>query len=123
MFISLITGSCNSLGKISEYWRTIFDLQVANLDVGVLYLMGMVSIGVYGIMIGGWASNNKFALIGAIRASSQMISYELAMGLSLLAIIMMNSSLDLKVIAESQSGWYGMKWNIFFQPLAFIIFL
>ena len=51
-----------------------------------------------------------------------MISYELAMGLSLLAIIMMNSSLDLKVIAESQSGWYGMKWNIFFQPLAFIIF-
>ena len=122
MFISLITGAVIPLGKSLNIGGESFDLQVANLDVGVLYLMGMVSIGVYGIMIGGWASNNKFALIGAIRASSQMISYELAMGLSLLAIIMMNSSLDLKVIAESQSGWYGMKWNIFFQPLAFIIF-
>ena len=122
MFISLITGAVIPWGKSLNIGGESFDLQVANLDVGVLYLMGMVSIGVYGIMIGGWASNNKFALIGAIRASSQMISYELAMGLSLLAIIMMNSSLDLKVIAESQSGWYGMKWNIFFQPLAFIIF-
>lgn len=122
MFISLITGAVIPWGKSLNIGGQSFDLQVANLDVGVLYLMGMVSIGVYGIMIGGWASNNKFALIGAIRASSQMISYELAMGLSLLAIIMMNSSLDLKVIAESQSGWYGMKWNILFQPLAFIIF-
>ncbi|MBV2223286.1 NADH-quinone oxidoreductase subunit NuoH [Cloacibacterium sp. Arc13] len=122
MFISLITGAVIPWGKSLNIGGQSFDLQVANLDVGVLYLMGMVSIGVYGIMIGGWASNNKYSLIGAIRASSQMISYELAMGLSLLAIIMMNSSLDLKVIAESQSGWYGMKWNIFFQPLAFIIF-
>ncbi|MGB4447258.1 MAG: NADH-quinone oxidoreductase subunit NuoH [Cloacibacterium sp.] len=122
MFISLITGAVIPWGKSLNIGGESFDLQVANLDVGVLYLMGMVSIGVYGIMIGGWASNNKYSLIGAIRASSQMISYELAMGLSLLAIIMMNSSLDLKVIAESQSGWYGMKWNIFFQPLAFIIF-
>lgn len=122
MFISLITGAVIPWGKSLNIGGQSFDLQVANLDVGVLYLMGMVSIGVYGIMIGGWASNNKYSLIGAIRASSQMISYELAMGLSLLAVIMMNSSLDLKVIAESQSGWYGMKWNIFFQPLAFIIF-
>ena len=122
MFISLITGAVIPWGKSLNIGGQSFDLQVANLDVGVLYLMGMVSIGVYGIMIGGWASNNKYSLIGAIRASSQMISYELAMGLSLFAIIMMNSSLDLKVIAESQSGWYGMKWNIFFQPLAFIIF-
>ena len=122
MFISLITGAVIPWGKSLNIGGQSFDLQVANLDVGVLYLIGMVSIGVYGIMIGGWASNNKYSLIGAIRASSQMISYELAMGLSLLAIIMMNSSLDLKVIAESQSGWYGMKWNIFFQPLAFIIF-
>ena len=122
MFISLITGAVIPWGTSLNIGGESYDLQVANIDVGVLYLMGMVSIGVYGIMIGGWASNNKFALIGAIRASSQMISYELAMGLSLLAIIMMNSSLDLKVIAESQSGWYGMKWNIFFQPLAFIIF-
>ena len=91
----------------------------------------MASIGVYGIMIGGWASNNKYSLIGAIRASSQMISYELAMGLALLSIIMMSGSLDLKVITESQATgklWGlisldGMNWNIFYQPLAFLIFI
>ena len=91
----------------------------------------MASIGVYGIMIGGWASNNKYSLLGAIRASSQMISYELAMGLALLSIIMMNGSLDLKVITESQAtgklwGLFaldGMNWNIFYQPLAFLIFI
>ena len=119
MFISLITGAVIPWGTSLNIGGISYDLQVANLDVGVLYLMGMVSIGVYGIMIGGWASNNKFALIGAIRASSQMISYELAMGLALLAIIMMNGSLDLKVIAAQQSGF---KWNVFFQPIAFIVF-
>lgn len=123
MFISLITGAVIPWGKSLNIGGQSYDLQVANLDVGVLYLIGMVSIGVYGIMLGGWASNNKYSLMGAIRASSQMISYELAMGLSLLAIIMMSGSLDLKVIAEDQAGWNGMKWNIFFQPLAFIIFL
>src|SRR5574343_2078676 len=123
MFISLITGAVIPWGKSLNIGGEAFDLQVANLDVGVLYLIGMVSIGVYGIMLGGWASNNKYSLMGAIRASSQMISYELAMGLALLSIIMMSGSLDLKVIAESQSGWNGMKWNILFQPLAFIIFL
>lgn len=122
MFISLITGAVIPWGKSLSIGGQSFDLQVANIDVGVLYLMGMVSIGVYGIMLGGWASNNKYSLMGAIRASSQMISYELAMGLALLAIIMMNGSLDLKVIAAQQSGWLGMKWNILFQPLAFLIF-
>jgi NADH-quinone oxidoreductase subunit H len=96
--------SSYSLGKSLNIGGTSFDLQVANIDVGVLYIIGMASIGVYGIMIGGWASNNKYSLIGAIRASSQMISYELAMGLALLSIIMMTGSLDLKVITESQAG-------------------
>lgn len=84
------------------------------------------------MMLGGWASNNKYSLIGAIRASSQMISYELAMGLALLAIIMMSGSLDLKVIVEQQTHgklWgivpevSGINWNIFYQPFAFLIFL
>ncbi len=131
MFISLITGAVIPWGKSLNIGGQSFDLQVANVDVGVLYLIGMVSIGVYGIMIGGWASNNKYSLISAVRASSQMISYELAMGLSLLAIIMMAGSLDLKVITESQTHgklWgiipevSGMNWNIFYQPVAFIIF-
>lgn len=130
MFISLITGAVIPWGKSLNIGGTSFDVQVANIDVGVLYLMGMVSVGVYGMMIGGWASNNKYSLIGAIRASSQMISYELAMGLSLLSIILMAGSLDLNAIANSQGSgkiWGlipadGMNWNIFYQPLAFIIF-
>lgn len=119
MFISLITGAVIPWGKSLNIGGKSFDLQVASIDVGVLYLLGMVSIGVYGVMIGGWASNNKYSLIGAIRASSQMISYELAMGLALLSIIVMNGSLDLKTIAENQQG---LNWNIFYQPVAFLIF-
>lgn len=131
MFISLVTGAVIPWGKTLNIGGQSFDVQVANVDIGVLYLMGMVSIGVYGVMIGGWASNNKYSLIGAIRASSQMISYELAMGLCLLSIILMSGSLDLKVITETQGTgkiWGllnvdGMNWNVFYQPLAFIIFV
>ena len=94
MFISLITGAVIPWGKTLNIGDVSYDLQVANIDVGVLFIIGMASIGVYGIMIGGWASNNKYSLLGAIRASSQMISYELAMGLALLSIIMMTGSLD-----------------------------
>lgn len=97
-------------------------LQVADINVGVLYIMGIVSVGVYGIMIGGWASNNKYSLYGAIRASSQMISYELGMGLALIAVVMISGDLSLRHIVDEQSGWHGMKWNIIFQPLGFIIF-
>lgn len=130
MFISLITGAVIPWGSSLNIGGNSFDLQVANIDVGVLFLIGMVSIGVYGMMIGGWASNNKYSLIGAIRASSQMISYELAMGLSLLSIIMMSGSLDLnKIVTDQGSGklWGifeadGFNWNILYQPLAFLIF-
>ena len=97
-----------------------FSLQIADLNIGVLYVFGVASLGVYGIMIGGWASNNKYSLLGAIRASSQMISYELAMGLSIVPIIMMNGSLSLRTIVEGQAG--GM-WNFWIQPLSFLIFL
>jgi len=95
-------------------------LQAADIDVALLFVFAILSIGVYGIIIGGWASNNKYSLMGAMRAGSQMISYELAMGLSIISIIMMSGSLSLKEIAIQQSG---MSWNIFYQPLAFIIFL
>ena len=130
MFIALITGAVIPWGKTLNIGGESFALQIANVDVGVLFLVGMVSIGVYGMMIGGWASNNKYSLIGAIRASSQMISYELAMGLSLLSIIMMSGSLDLnKIVTDQGSGklWGifeadGFNWNILYQPLAFLIF-
>jgi NADH-quinone oxidoreductase subunit H len=80
----------------------------------------MVSIGVYGIMLGGWSSNNKYALLGSVRASSQMISYELAMGLSIIALILHTGTLSLHHIVDIQQGWH---WNIFYQPFGFLIFL
>lgn len=96
------------------------SLQVADLNIGVLYVFAVVSLGVYGIMIGGWASNNKYSLLGAIRASSQMISYELSMGLALIALIMITGTLSMKEIVEQQ---HGMNWNIFYQPAGFVLFL
>lgn len=95
-------------------------LQAIEVNIGVLYIFGVVSLGVYGLMIGGWASNNKYSLLGAIRAASQNISYELAMGLSLIAVLMMTGSLSLREIAEQQAGF---NWNIWYQPLGFLIFL
>src|ERR1700743_1710255 len=97
-----------------------FDLQVTDINVGVLYIFGVVSLGVYGIMIGGWASNNKYSLLGAIRAASQNISYEIAMGLSIIALLMTTGTLSLKEIAGQQHGWH---WNIVSQPLGFLIFI
>lgn len=96
------------------------DVQGMDVNIGILWIFGIVSLGVYGILIGGWASNNKFALYGAIRAASQTISYELAMGISLLAIILMSGSLSVKSIVLGQ---HGIDWNIFYQPMGFLLFL
>ncbi|QJW91691.1 NADH-quinone oxidoreductase subunit NuoH [Spirosoma taeanense] len=97
------------------------NLQPIEINIGVLYIFGVVSLGVYGIMVGGWASNNKFSLLGAIRAASQNISYEIALGLSLIAILMMTGSLSLRAIIDEQASFF--EWNIFTQPLGFVIFL
>lgn len=98
----------------------IIPLQVTDINVGVLYLFGVVSLGVYGVMIGGWASNNKYSLLSAIRAASQNISYEVAMGLSIIALLLMTNTLSLREIVEQQHGWH---WNVLYQPLGFIIFM
>ncbi|TAG23867.1 MAG: NADH-quinone oxidoreductase subunit NuoH [Cytophagia bacterium] len=95
-------------------------VQPIDVNIGVLYIFGVVSLGVYGLMIGGWASNNKFSLLGAIRAASQNISYEIPMGLSMIAILMMTGSLSMGEIVSQQ---HGGNWNIFYQPLGFIIFI
>jgi NADH-quinone oxidoreductase subunit H len=99
----------------------IVNLQVADINIGILYIFGVVSLGVYGIMIGGWSSNNKFSLIAALRGASQMISYELAMGLSLIALLMLTGSLRLGEIVQQQMQ-RGV-WNVFYQPLGFLIFI
>src|ERR1700759_1254321 len=98
----------------------VIDLQVADINVGILYIFGVVSLGVYGVMIGGWASNNKYSLLGVIRAASQNISSEILMGLSIIALLMTTGTLSLKEIAAQQHGWH---WNIVYQPLGFLIFI
>jgi NADH-quinone oxidoreductase subunit H len=107
-------------GQNIELFGKNVPLQVTDINVGVLYIFGVVSLGVYGIMIGGWASNNKYSLMGAVRGASQNISYEIAMGLSIIALLLVTNSLSFKIIAEQQHGWH---WNIIYQPLGFLIFL
>ena len=120
MLTALMTSVVIPWGDTLSIAGREISLQVSDLNIGVLYIFGVVSLGVYGIMIGGWASNNKFAILGAIRAYSQMISYELSMGLALIALIMMTGTLSLKEIVEQQ---HGMNWNIFYQPLGFLLFV
>jgi NADH-quinone oxidoreductase subunit H len=99
------------------------QLVIARFDVGLLYVLGVTSVGVYGIALAGWSSNNKYSLMGGLRSSAQMISYELALGLSLIGVILISGTLDIYKIVEQQSGWYGLQWNIFYQPLGFILYL
>jgi NADH-quinone oxidoreductase subunit H len=108
--------------EVTLFGRTI-ALRVTRIDVGVLYLLALGSLGVYGIALAGWSSNNKYSLIGALRSSAQMISYELALGLSIVGVLIQAGSLDLVKIVEAQSGWHHLKWNVFVvQPFGFIIF-
>src|SRR5687768_3911528 len=99
------------------------QLVIARFDVALLYVLGVTSVGVYGIALAGWSSNNKYSLMGGLRSSAQMISYELSLGLSLVGVVLLTGTLDIYSIVEQQSGWYGMNWNILYQPLGFLIYL
>jgi NADH-quinone oxidoreductase subunit H len=126
MLTALMAGVLIPWGGTLNINGQQYSLQIADLNIGILYVFGVVSIGVYGIMIGGWASNNKFSLLGAIRASAQMISYEIAMGLSIIALVMMTGTLSLNEITVMQAGGAGNSWNFWnvaYQPLGFMIFL
>jgi NADH-quinone oxidoreductase subunit H len=104
--------------------ETLVHVQVANPDIGLLYILGVASMGVYGVVLGGWASNNKYSIHGAIRATAQMLSYEIPMGLCILAVVLTVGQLRLEEIASMQAGyWLGFipKWNLFLHPVAFVI--
>ena len=119
MTASLMTCAVIPWGGTIEVFDRTINLQIADINIGILYIFAVVSLGVYGIMIGGWASNNKFSLMAALRGASQAISYELAMGLSLIAVLMLTGSLSLgDIVQQQQTGW----WNIVYQPLGFLIF-
>jgi NADH-quinone oxidoreductase subunit H len=125
MITALLTSAVIPWGTSLEIGGRTVGLQVADINIGVLYIFAVVSVGVYGIMIGAWSSNNKFSLLSGLRAASQMISYELAMGLALIAVLMMSGSLQMSVIVNKQMagalGGFG-GWNIWYQPLGFLVF-
>lgn len=120
LFTALMTSAVIPFGDSLIIGGKEFLVQGIEVNIGILWVFGLVSLGVYGILIGGWASNNKYSLYGAIRAASSNISYELALGLSILAILMMTGSLSIREIVERQ---HGFNWNIFYQPMGFVIFI
>src|SRR5215468_5565495 len=102
------------------------SLQVTDLNVGLLFVFAATSLGVYGIALGGWASNSKYPLMGAMRSSAQMISYELSLTLSVVGVLMIANTLSLReLVLAQQSTWLGFipRWNIFLQPVAFFVYL
>ncbi|HEY0067421.1 MAG TPA: NADH-quinone oxidoreductase subunit NuoH [Flavisolibacter sp.] len=119
MIVALLTSAVIPWGGTIDVAGRQVPLQITDVNIGVLFIFGVVSLGVYGIMIGGWASNNKFSLLAAVRGASQMISYELAMGLSLISVIFITGDLKMSVIVREQMA---NGWNIIYQPLGFLIF-
>ncbi len=119
MLTAMMTSAVIPWGGTINFFGRPVSLQIADINIGILFIFGVVSMGVYGIMIGGWASNNKFSLLAAMRGASQVISYELPMGLSLIALLMITGSLKMSVIVGQQAdAWY----NVLYQPLGFVIF-
>lgn len=94
-----------------------------DVNIGLLFILAMTSVGVYGITLAGWSSNSKYSLLGGLRSAAQMISYELSMGLAIIGVILISGSLSLYDIVGDQQSWGGWRWNVFLQPLGFIIFL
>ncbi len=136
MIPTLLGAAVIPFAKPLEIGGEIMKFQIADLNVGLLYVYSIASLGIYGIIMGGWASNNKYALLGSIRSSSQMISYELSLGLSVVGIIMTFASVNLNEIVAAQGQlvthigalqlpeWLHIpKWGIFVQPIGFVIFL
>lgn len=115
-------GSFTSSATVTYQW----PFQIANINIGVLFVLATLSLAVYGVVIGGWASNNKYSFLGGLRATANMISYEIPLGLSILAIVLMFGTLDLgEIVSKQASYWFGFipAWNVFCQPVAFLLFL
>lgn len=139
LFTALVAFAVIPFGDVLRIGGHVINLQVADINIGILYVFAMGSLGVYGIVIGAWASNNKFSLFGGVRGSAQMISYEVAMGLSVIGILMVFGTLELQEITRGQGAllrdvlprWLGFlqpligwlpAWGIFLQPVAFLLF-
>jgi NADH-quinone oxidoreductase subunit H len=118
--VAMTTIAVVPFGNTIQLFGREIKLMIADVNIGVLYILAMTSLGVYGVTLSGWASNNKYSLLGGLRSSAQMISYELAMGLSVVGVVMVAGSLRLDRIVELQSGF---AWNAFLTPIGFITFV
>jgi NADH-quinone oxidoreductase subunit H len=120
IFVALTTVAVVPFGDTIKIFGRDIPLHIADVNIGILYILALTSLGVYGITLSGWSSNSKYPLLGGLRSSAQMISYELSMGLSIVGVILVTGSLSLQEIVLHQYGW---KWNIILQPIGFITFL
>src|SRR5437667_1623214 len=126
VFFALMTFAGIPFGDRLVVGNRVVELQVAKIDAALLYIFAMMSLGVYGVILAGFASRNNYALLGGLRATAQMISYEIALGIGIVGIVMVYGTMDLQEMVRSQggtlAGWVP-NWGIFIQPVAFLVFL
>ncbi len=122
LFIYIVTSAVIPFADDLRIGDFALTFRISDLNVGILYIFSMSSLAVYGVMLAGWSSNNKYSLLGGLRASSQMISYEIALGLSVVSLFMLSGSVDLNEIVRNQTPSI-LSWNVVRQPLAFLLFL
>jgi NADH-quinone oxidoreductase subunit H len=118
--VALVTFAVVPFGNTLEVFGYQVKLMIADVNIGVLYILALTSMGVYGVALSGWSSNNKYSLLGGLRSSAQLISYELSMGLSIIGVIMIAGTLQLDRIVELQ---HGFAWNAFLTPIGFLTFV
>lgn len=113
-------ATLGAFDSAQQAYREGFSFQVVSgVDIGILYTFAIGSLAVYGVILAGWSANNKYALLGSLRSSAQIISYEIPLGMSIVTVLLFSGSLNLETILAGQSGW---NWNVFFHPLAFLLF-
>jgi len=126
VFFALVAFAAIPFGPPLELGGRTINLQVTNIDAALLYIFAMLSVGVYGVILGGFASRNNYAIMGGLRAMAQMISYEIALGIAVIGVIMVYGTMDLSLLVERQGemigGWIPF-WGIVAQPVAFIVFV
>lgn len=126
VFFALIAFAAIPIGDRLELFGRGIDLQVANINIGLLYIFAAMSMGVYGVVLAGFSSNNNYSFLGGLRASSQMLSYEITMGVSIIGVVMIYGTLNLQEMVRAQGQyWWGIipQWGIFLQPVAFLLFM
>ncbi len=126
VFFALVAFAAIPFGPPLILGDRVIELQVAKIDAALLYIFAMLSVGVYGVILAGFASRNNYAIMGGLRATAQMISYEIALGIAIVGVIMVYETMDLSLLVERQGemigGWIPL-WGIVTQPVAFVVFL